>query len=72
MDGCQICGTSDLMTACSDDGVCSVCTMRFLGGGSPRPGAIQKIRERLRLSDGEFFQQDHAAEAAKILGRLAP
>ncbi|KKM85205.1 hypothetical protein LCGC14_1291390 [marine sediment metagenome] len=67
---CKICGNNDLLTACfSTHPVCSVCTMKFFGGGEPKRGDIIDVRKRLGLSDGEFLKLDYGAEAARILGR---
>ena len=69
MSGCKICGASDLFTACSDEGVCGVCTMRFFGGLKVTTERIAEIRGNLGLADGELHKQDNAAEASRILGR---
>lgn len=68
-DECKVCGKEDLFSSVTGEGVCSVCTMRFFNGGNPDAGAITRVREMLGLKDGEFFKQDHGAEAARILGR---
>lgn len=68
-ENCDVCGKEDLFSFVTRAGVCSVCTMRFFGGATATPARIQEVRSRLGLSDGEFFKQDHGAEAAKILGR---
>lgn len=70
-DKCDICGAVDLYSVCAGEGVCSVCTMRFFGGRKATADHIQNVRSELGLSDGEFFKQDHDAEAARILGRGA-
>ncbi len=69
MLGCEICGKEDLLMACNMGPTCAVCTMRFFGGGQPQGNAVEKVREELGLAKGEFFNQDHGKEAAKILGR---
>lgn len=66
---CRICAKEDLFSAVTDDGLCSICTMKFFGGGKPSGDAIEKVRAALGLSDGEFLELDHGAEAARILGR---
>lgn len=66
---CKICGTDDLFTACTGEGVCAICTMKFIGGGSPTADVIKAVRTKLGLDDGEFLKLDHGAEAARILGR---
>lgn len=68
---CKVCGKDDMLTACTGGGVCSVCTMKFFGGGKATPDRIAEIRAKLGLSDGELLKQDHGAEAARILGRSA-
>jgi len=69
MNNCKVCGKDDLFTACTGSDVCSVCTQKFFGGGSASKVKIRAVRARLGLEDGEFFQMDHGAEAARILGR---
>lgn len=66
---CKICGAEDLYSFATGEGVCSVCTMKFFGGGSARQEQIVNVRQRLGLQAGEFFKQDNATEAKKILGR---
>ena len=66
---CKVCGAEDLFSAVTGEGVCSICRMRFFGGGKATPERIGQVRDRLGLSEGEFFKQDHGAEAARILGR---
>lgn len=66
---CKICGTDDLFTACTDEGVCSICKMNFIGGLTATPDKIKEVRSRLGVADGEFYKQDVAKEAARILGR---
>ena len=67
---CKICGADDLFTACTSEGVCAICTMKFIGGGPPTADVIKAVRTKLGLADGEFLKLDHGAEAAHILGRL--
>ena len=66
---CQICGTDDLYVACSGEGVCSVCKMKFIGGLSATPKKIAEVRSRLGLKDGELLKLDVGLEAQRILGR---
>ena len=68
-DKCKICGAEDLFSAVTGEGVCSICTMKFFGGGKATRNRIEMIRGKLRLSEGEFLKQDCGAEAARILGR---
>ena len=69
MDGCKICGTDDLFAACSTEGVCAVCKVRFVGGLTATRERIADIRAALGLKEGQFYKQDCGAEATKILGR---
>ncbi len=67
---CSICGLSDdLFLACSREGVCSVCKLKFVGGLDATEEKIQEIRSKLGLKAGEFLKQDCGAEAKRILGR---
>ena len=53
---CKICGNEDdLYLACTDDGVCSVCTMKFFGGAQATPDRIANLRARIGLSDGQLL-----------------
>lgn len=69
---CEICGfdnSKDLYAAVTDDSVCSICKLKYIGGLPTNPQLVQKARSALGLNDGEFLQQDNPAEAARILGR---
>lgn len=71
MRQCKICGTNlddDLFAYVAQKPVCSVCTIKFVGGDFSAE-RIAKIRATLLLKDGEFLKQDNGAEAARILGR---
>ncbi len=68
-DKCKVCSAEDLFSAVTGEGVCSICTMKFFGGGKATSDRIEKVRAQLGLVDGEFLKQDHGAEAARILGR---
>jgi len=68
---CQICGKpskDDLFSYVTQEPVCSICKLRFIGGLPTSPELISKARTSLGLKDGEFLQQDNAEEAKKILG----
>jgi len=69
---CRICGTSlkdDLFAFVAREPVCAICKVRHLGGRTTDERGIANARARLGLKDGEFVQQDNAAEARRILGR---
>ncbi len=68
-DKCKVCGKEDLFSAVTGEGVCSICTMKFFGGGQATANRIKVVRSQLNLCDDEYLQQDHGAEAAHILGR---
>ena len=66
---CKICNAKDdLFLACTNEGICSICKLKYVGGDSSNE-RIKQIRLRLGLKDGEFLNQDLAKEAAIILGR---
>lgn len=72
MKRCAICGTNlaaDLFSAVTQEPVCAICKLKFIGGRQASEQLIWKAREVLGLSDGEFLQQDNAAEAARLLGK---
>jgi recombinational DNA repair protein (RecF pathway) len=69
---CAICGTnlmSDLFSYVTGAKICSICTLKFVGGRPDTANAIAEARTALGLSEGEYLQQDNGAEAAAILGR---
>ena len=72
MRRCKICGKpqkDDLFSAVTNELVCSICKLKFIGGLPTTPQRIQAARERLGLSEGEYLVQDNTKEAARILGR---
>ena len=72
MEQCGICGTprkDDLFSAVTNEPVCSICKLKFIGGLPTSKERIQIARERLGLKEGEFLKQDNGAEAARILRR---
>lgn len=72
MDKCAICGVpskDDLFAYVTQEPVCSICKMKFIGGLPTTAERINAARERLQLKPGEFLKQDRGDEARKILGR---
>jgi len=72
MEKCGICGKpkgADLFSAVTNDGVCSICKIKFIGGLPTTTERVNNARVRLGLSDGEYLEQDNAKEASRILGR---
>lgn len=65
---CAICGKHDLFSTVTGEKVCSVCTLKHVGGFT-NDATIARARQRLGLKDGEFLPQDNVAEARQILGR---
>ena len=69
---CEICGTpkeADLFSAVTQEPVCSICKVKYIGGLPTTSDRIATVRKALGLKDGEFLQQDRGDEARKILGR---
>jgi hypothetical protein len=69
---CKICGTEledDLFSFVTQEPVCSICKIRYIGGLPTTAARIKAARERLELADGEYLEQDNPREAARILGR---
>ncbi len=69
---CEICGKpsgDDLFSAVTEEAVCSICKIKFIGGLPTSPELIARARGRLGLGEGEYLKQDNGAEAARILGR---
>ena len=69
---CEICGkprADDLFSAVTQERVCSICKLKYIGGLPTSSERIAEAREKLGLKDGEFLQQDNGEEARKILGR---
>lgn len=74
MNKCGICGTptkDDLFSAVTQEPVCSLCKINYIGGLPTTPEMVNKARARLGLADGQYLVQDRGAEAARILGRKA-
>jgi len=69
---CKICGTKlkdDLFSFVTQEPVCSICKMKYIGHLPTTPERIKAAREGLGLKDGEFLKQDNGEEARRILGR---
>jgi hypothetical protein len=72
MSGCAICGTpskDDLFSAVTQEPVCSLCKINYIGGLPTSAERIKTVRDALNLKDGEYLVQDRGAEAARLLGR---
>lgn len=72
MDKCEICGTKleeDLFSYVTQEKVCSICKIKFIGGLPTTLGRINMVRKSLKLTEGEYLNQDNAEEAKQILGR---
>lgn len=72
MGKCGICGTpskDDLFSAVTQEPVCSLCKINYIGGLPTTPERVSKARTALGLADGDYLKQDRGAEAARILGR---
>lgn len=71
-DRCKICGKpqgDDLFSAVTQEPVCSICKMKYIGGLPTTAERIDLARRSLGLKEGEFLQQDNGEEARKLLGR---
>lgn len=69
---CEICDTpskEDLFSFVTQEPVCSLCKLRFIGGLPTTPERIAQAREKLGLKDGEFRQENRGDVAREILGR---
>lgn len=72
MSVCAICGTpsgNDLFSAVTQEPVCSICKVRFIGGLPTTRERIAAARDKLLLKPGEFLKQDSGEESRKILGK---
>ena len=73
MEKCAICGEpkeDDLFSAVTNEPVCSICKLKFIGGLPTSQKRIEAVREYLGLAKGEYLIQDNAMEAARILRRI--
>lgn len=57
MTTCRICGSEDLYSFVAQRGLCASCQMFFLGGRTPTEDVISRIREALKLSEGEYWDK---------------
>ena len=72
MERCEICGEpreNDLFSAVTQERVCSICKLKYIGGFSTTPERIDKVRESFGLIDGQYLEQNNPDKASKILGR---
>ncbi len=72
MENCEICGKprqDDLFSAVTGEIVCSICKIKFIGGLPTTLERVNDARKKLGLKDGEYLDQDNAAEASRILGK---
>ena len=72
MDKCNICGKpskDDLFSAVTQEPVCSICKLKYIGGLPTTPERIKTARDLLGLRAGEYLKQDNTEEARRILGR---
>lgn len=72
MANCEICGTpsgDDLFSAVTQEPVCSICKLKWIGQLPTTSERIAAAREQLGLKQGEFLSQDNPAEASKMLRR---
>ena len=72
MLNCEICGQpkkDDLFMMVTDEPVCSICKLNFIGGLPTIQKRVKQARLTLGLDDGEYLSQDNHKEAARILGR---
>ena len=70
---CRICGCpneKDLFSAVTQEPVCSICKIKFVGGLPTTKERIEQVRSRLGLKETEFLEQDRGKEAKRILGHL--
>lgn len=72
MSVCAICGVNlkdDLFSFVTNEKVCSICKVNYIGGLPTTESRINAARCALGLPEGEYLQQDRAAEAKRILGK---
>ncbi len=68
---CQICGKpskDDLFSYVTQEPVCSICKLKWIGGSKTTPELISLARAQLGLREGEYLNQDNGSESKKILG----
>ena len=72
MEKCEICGVpkkDDLFSCVTNEPVCAICKLKYIGGLPTNKKRIDTARERLGLVDGEYLKQNNPEEARKILRR---
>lgn len=72
MSKCAICGIpskDNLFSYVTQEPVCSLCKVNYIGGLRTTHELIEKARTELGLREGEYLTQDRGAEARRILGR---
>lgn len=70
---CEICGTKlkdDLFAFVTQEPVCAICKIRYIGGLPTTPERIAKVRQLLVLAPGQYIVQDNTQAAAEILGHF--
>ena len=71
-DKCEICGKpskADLFSFVTNEPVCSICKVKWIGGLPTTRERIAEVRTHLGLADGTYLVQDNRAEAIRILGK---
>lgn len=69
---CAICNTpsvDDLFAYVTQEPVCAICKVSYVGGLPSTPERIELARRMLGLKAGEFLKHDRGAEARRILDR---
>ena len=72
MSKCEICGTElkkDLFSLVTNEQVCSICKIKYIGGLPTTSALINKARKGLGLGNGKYLEQNNPEEARQILGR---
>ena len=70
---CEICGSNlkeDLFSSVTNDPVCSICKIKYIGGLPTTHERIQAARVLLGLANGEYLVQNKFKEASRILGKI--
>ncbi len=69
---CKICGQpqkDDLFSFVTQEPVCTVCKIKYIGGLPTTQNRIESARKALGLKDGEYLSQNYGEECARMLGR---
>ena len=72
MSRCEICGTQlkdDLFASVTQEPVCAICKLKYIGGLPTSPARVAQARSSLGLASGVYLIQNNPQEAARILGR---